>query len=103
MDAVAIKDVCKSFGEVRAVNNLNVTVPAGSIYGFLGPNGAGKTTTIRDMDSRNTVLHSPAGGLGAWRRMDCRPGFPDRHPDVWKTARPARSRSVVETGLTNRT
>ena len=47
MDAVALKDVCKSFGEVRAVNNLNVTVPAGSIYGFLGPNGAGKTTTIR--------------------------------------------------------
>ena len=47
MDAVAIKDVCKSFGEVRAVNNLNMTVPAGSIYGFLGPNGAGKTTTIR--------------------------------------------------------
>ncbi len=47
MDAVALKDVCKSFGEVRAVNSLNVTVPAGSIYGFLGPNGAGKTTTIR--------------------------------------------------------
>lgn len=47
MDAVAINDVCKSFGDVRAVNNLNVTVPAGSIYGFLGPNGAGKTTTIR--------------------------------------------------------
>jgi len=47
MNAVALKDVCKSFGEVRAVNDLNVTVPAGSIYGFLGPNGAGKTTTIR--------------------------------------------------------
>ena len=47
MDAVALKDVCKSFGEVRAVSSLNVTVPAGSIYGFLGPNGAGKTTTIR--------------------------------------------------------
>ena len=47
MDAVAIKDVCKFFGDVRAVNSLNVTAPAGSIYGFLGPNGAGKTTTIR--------------------------------------------------------
>ena len=47
MDAVVLKDVCKSFGEVRAVDSLNVTVPAGSIYGFLGPNGAGKTTTIR--------------------------------------------------------
>ena len=47
MNAVALKDVRKSFGEVRAVSSLNVTVPAGSIYGFLGPNGAGKTTTIR--------------------------------------------------------
>ena len=37
----------KSFGEVRAVNNLSVTVPQASVYGFLGPNGAGKTTTLR--------------------------------------------------------
>ncbi|MHC4435040.1 MAG: ABC transporter ATP-binding protein [Planctomycetota bacterium] len=64
MDAAAIKDVCKSFGEVHAVNNLNVTVPAGSIYGFLGPNGAGKTTTIRMImniirpDSGNIELFS---------------------------------------------
>ncbi|TKJ36183.1 MAG: ABC transporter [Planctomycetes bacterium B3_Pla] len=47
MDAVSLESVCKSFGEVRAVSGLNVTVPSGSIYGFLGPNGAGKTTTIR--------------------------------------------------------
>ena len=42
-----LNSVHKSFGEVRAVNNLSVKVPAGSIYGFLGPNGAGKTTTLR--------------------------------------------------------
>ena len=47
MDAILLEDVCKSFGEVRAVDELSVRVPAGSIYGFLGPNGAGKTTTIR--------------------------------------------------------
>ncbi|MEJ2705811.1 MAG: ATP-binding cassette domain-containing protein [Sedimentisphaerales bacterium] len=47
MNAVVLGNVCKSFGEVHAVDHLNVTVPAGSIYGFLGPNGAGKTTTIR--------------------------------------------------------
>jgi len=47
MNAILLEDVCKSFGDVHAVNNLNVNVPAGSIYGFLGPNGAGKTTTIR--------------------------------------------------------
>ena len=47
MNAVTISKVCKSFGSVRAVDELSVQVPAGSIYGFLGPNGAGKTTTIR--------------------------------------------------------
>ncbi len=47
MNAISLQDVCKSFGDVHAVNNLSVNVPAGSIYGFLGPNGAGKTTTIR--------------------------------------------------------
>jgi ABC-2 type transport system ATP-binding protein len=47
MDAVLLDNVCKSFGEVHAVDSLSVQVPAGSVYGFLGPNGAGKTTTIR--------------------------------------------------------
>lgn len=49
MNTAVLGDVCKNFGEVHAVDHLNVTVPAGSIYGFLGPNGAGKTTTIRMM------------------------------------------------------
>lgn len=47
MDAIALHQVSKSFGENRAVDDLSVRVPSGSIYGFLGPNGAGKTTTIR--------------------------------------------------------
>jgi len=47
MDAVLLNSLQKSFGEVRAVNNLSVTVPPASVYGFLGPNGAGKTTTLR--------------------------------------------------------
>jgi ABC-2 type transport system ATP-binding protein len=37
----------RSFGKVRAVDGLDLTVRAGEIYGFLGRNGAGKTTTIR--------------------------------------------------------
>lgn len=47
MNAVSLEQVCKSFGNVHAVNNLSMQIPSGSIYGFLGPNGAGKTTTIR--------------------------------------------------------
>jgi ABC-2 type transport system ATP-binding protein len=47
MDAILLEQVCKSFGEIRAVESLCVGIPVGSIYGFLGPNGAGKTTTIR--------------------------------------------------------
>lgn len=39
----------KRFGELCAVNDLNLDIPAGEIFGFLGPNGAGKTTTIKMM------------------------------------------------------
>lgn len=45
--AVSIKHLVKTFGDVKAVNNLNLEVPEGSIYGFLGPNGSGKTTTLK--------------------------------------------------------
>lgn len=44
---VATHALAKRYGEVWAVNQLDLSVPQGSIYGFLGPNGAGKTTTIR--------------------------------------------------------
>jgi ABC-2 type transport system ATP-binding protein len=47
MDAVQISHVTKTFGDVIAVNDLSLTVPEGSVYGFIGPNGSGKTTTMR--------------------------------------------------------
>ena len=47
MSAVEISDVTKTFGDVTAVDNLSLTVPAGSVYGFIGPNGSGKSTTMR--------------------------------------------------------
>jgi ABC-2 type transport system ATP-binding protein len=47
MVALELNNVCKSFGQVRAVDGFSVQVPRGSVYGFLGPNGAGKTTTLR--------------------------------------------------------
>lgn len=45
MNAIEIKNLTKRFGDKQAVNGLNMTVPAGSIYGFIGENGSGKSTT----------------------------------------------------------
>jgi len=46
-DAIETTDLTRSFGPVRAVDGLNLRVPAGRIYGLVGPDGAGKTTTLR--------------------------------------------------------
>ena len=45
--AVELRGVSKKFGSFQAVHPMDLTVPAGSIYGFIGPNGSGKTTTMR--------------------------------------------------------
>lgn len=42
-----IENLCKNYGKFRAVNDLNLHIPKGEIFGFVGPNGAGKTTTMR--------------------------------------------------------
>lgn len=47
MNAVEIENVTKTFGKVKAVDDLSLAVPEGSVYGFIGPNGSGKTTTLR--------------------------------------------------------
>ena len=41
------KSLCKYYKNFKALNNLSMHVPKGSIYGFVGKNGAGKTTLIR--------------------------------------------------------
>src|SRR5699024_10344812 len=48
-NAVVIRSLGKRFGDKIAVNGINLTIPAGSFYGFVGPNGAGKTTTMSMM------------------------------------------------------
>lgn len=47
MNIINLSAVTKTFGSVKAVDDLSLSVPRGSIYGFIGPNGSGKTTTIR--------------------------------------------------------
>ncbi len=52
------RGITKKFGDFTAVDNVDVAVRRGEIFGFLGPNGAGKTTTIRVM----TTLTPPTSG-----------------------------------------
>jgi ABC-2 type transport system ATP-binding protein len=44
---IAVKNLSFSFGNQKVLDNISLSVPKGSIYGFLGPNGSGKTTTIK--------------------------------------------------------
>jgi ABC-2 type transport system ATP-binding protein len=55
---IEIEDLSKQFREVKAVDNLSLTVYKGDVFGFLGPNGAGKSTTIRMLVS----LINPTNG-----------------------------------------
>ncbi|HEX5989908.1 MAG TPA: ATP-binding cassette domain-containing protein [Solirubrobacterales bacterium] len=58
MPAIVVEGLERAFGEVLAVQGIDLQVDEGEIYGFLGPNGAGKTTTVRML----TTLLLPTGG-----------------------------------------
>ena len=53
-----LKNVTKSFGSFKALDDLNLTVPKGAVYGLVGPNGAGKSTAIRHL----TGIYRPDSG-----------------------------------------
>lgn len=55
---IILQNVSKKFGELVAVDNLNLTILPGEFFGFLGPNGAGKTTTIKMIAG----LYTPTSG-----------------------------------------
>ena len=71
MAVLILESVCKSFGRVKAVDNLSFTVAEGKVFGLLGPNGAGKTTAIRMImqiiiqDSGNIDLFGKPNSLEA--------------------------------------
>ena len=56
--AILVEGLTKSFGEVRALRGIDLSVPRGTVLGVLGPNGAGKTTMVRIL----TTLLLPDGG-----------------------------------------
>lgn len=43
---IKVENLCKSYGQVAAIRNVNISIPRGEVFGLLGANGAGKSTTI---------------------------------------------------------
>jgi ABC-2 type transport system ATP-binding protein len=58
--AIETRNLCKTFGDKVAVEDLSLTVERGQVFGFLGPNGAGKTTSVKML----LDLVTPTGGEG---------------------------------------
>ncbi len=73
--AIEIKELFKSYGDLKAVNGLDLTVRTGEVFCFLGPNGAGKTTTVeilegyrkRDSGTVSVLGYDPENGGRAFR------------------------------------
>lgn len=84
-------NLTKCFGEIRAVDNVSISVKKGEIYGFLGLNGAGKTTTIRMLIGLISPTGGHAcicgeqirkGGRGPWERIGSLVEVPYSYPDL---------------------
>jgi ABC-2 type transport system ATP-binding protein len=66
-DAIVVEGLVREFkGGIRAVDGIDLHVPAGEVYGFLGPNGAGKSTTVRML----TTLLRPTSGKASVAGFD---------------------------------
>ncbi len=94
MAAIRIEGLRKSFGQVKALDGLDLMVEPGSVFGFLGPNGAGKTTTIRILAGLARAdagqawidgLEVTAGKRQVASRIGYLPQDPSFYP--WMTAR----------------
>ena len=58
---IEVRGLVKRYGEIVAVDHVDLTVEPGDVFGYLGPNGAGKTTSLRMM----LGLIRPTAGIGA--------------------------------------
>jgi ABC-2 type transport system ATP-binding protein len=117
--AIELSGLTKTFGAVRAVDNVNASIEAGNVTAFLGPNGAGKTTTLRMLlglvaptagtatfsGKRYDELPDPVRHVGAaLEASGCHPGRTALdHLRVLATAarlpKGVPMRALVETGL----
>jgi ABC-2 type transport system ATP-binding protein len=112
--AVETNGLSKFFGQVHAVDSINLRVGQGEIYGFLGLNGAGKTTTIRallGMIKPSTgsvkVLGQAVGpfGRGPWRRVGHLVEMPVAYPELTVTENleiARRMQGIPDTSATSR-
>jgi len=104
--SIDVESVSKTFGSVRAVDDLSFTVPDGKVTGFLGPNGAGKSTTMRLMlgldrgqgrtlfSGRPLAEHAHASEV-VGTHLDARPFLPGR------TARDHLRMLAADSGVSN--
>ena len=69
--SVATKDLCHSFGQVRALQKVNIAVKEGELFGIIGPDGAGKTTLFRIL----TTLIVPLSGQARVMDLDTVNGY----------------------------
>src|SRR4029453_684493 len=107
--AIETNQLSKVFGDVRAVDAIDLRVGLGEIYGFLGLNGAGKTTTIRALlgmirpsSGVVSLFGAPIGpgGRGPWRRVGHLVETPAAYPEltVRENLGGARRRDAVADG-----
>ncbi len=70
--AIEMIDLCKTFGSLKAIDHLSLTVQQGEIFGLLGPNGSGKTTTINMISGLSTPTSGQVKVMGYDVRRDAR-------------------------------
>ncbi len=115
--AIAVQEVCRTFGDIVALDQVTLTIPRGIVFGFLGPNGAGKTTMIRlllglleptggtarvlgfDVPQDGRQVRERTGALlehaGLYERLSARQNL-DFFARIWRLGGAERNRRIAE-------